>query len=93
MTAGIQCDCGSYDTRVIRTQPGENCNTRRIECRTCKARMTTIERRVTGRQPSPTATDNAFLALSIAELLKNAGVVPVNPLRPSPVADNSTQEH
>lgn len=89
-TAGVRCDCGSCDTRVLRTIPGDGLTIRRIECRVCKSRMTTRETRLTGPQPTRNATD---IALAIAQLVETAGLaIPASSYVPQ-VADNVSTDH
>jgi hypothetical protein len=65
---GIVCSCGSTGWDVLHTQKRRGYILRRRECRRCRQRTTTIEKRVGDAPPSLTATCSGLVKTSIAQL-------------------------
>lgn len=75
-TAGIACDaCGSCDLRVVRTVPAIGHVTRRLKCRACGERTTTVERSVSDAPPAAGAIGAGLLSDSIGQLLQSIQIL------------------
>ena len=62
--AGIRCDCGSTQFRVLRTTASAGCLIRRRVCSLCGKRITTAERQI----GTANATGSGLLAISIGQI-------------------------
>lgn len=68
---GIVCSCGSTGWNVLHTEKRRGHILRRRECRVCRQRTTTIEKRVGDAPPSLTATCSDLLQISMGQIQKS----------------------